>query len=180
MNDYIKLFETKSAYDAAKSTLPTPNVSLIEDTGTVKYSSVVSTIEFIDLGLPSGTLWATCNIGANSPEEDGLFFSWGNVQGHTGTDGYDFSQTTYNSTSGHSLSGDIPTNSTYDAAVAIKGEGWAMPTRAQFVELFNNEYTTNVWTKVNGKSGRLVTSKINNKSVFFPASGYFAGATHYY
>ena len=44
----------------------------------------------VDLALPSGVLWADKNIGASTPYEDGLYFSWGNITGHTGDDGYDF------------------------------------------------------------------------------------------
>ena len=45
---------------------------------------------FVDLALPSGLLWCEHNVGATTPYEDGLYFSWGNVKGHTGDDGYDF------------------------------------------------------------------------------------------
>ena len=128
MSNQIKSFATQAAYDAAKADLVTPSVSLIENTGKVILSDMSQGAEYIDLGLPSGTLWATCNLGALSPEEDGMYFSWGNVDGHYGVDGIDWRQNYYNTTPGHNLNGNIPQNATYDAAIAIKGTPWCMPT----------------------------------------------------
>lgn len=128
--------------------------------------------EFVDLGLPSGTLWAKCNLDvsqANGFAADetgyGSYFSCGNTDGHSGTDGYDFSQTTYDSTSGAALTGDI----TYlnDAGRKDGGAPWKMPTKDQFGELFNNDYTTNEWTTQNGVNGILITSKTNGNFDFY-------------
>ena len=127
---------------------------------------------YVDLGLPSGLLWATCNIGAKESWESGLYFSWGNVDGHAKDSGYDFGTSNdgpYASTSGASLTGDIPVNPTYDAARANLGGSWRIPTVSEFKELRNN--CTSVWTTQNGVSGRIFTSKINGNSVFFPAAG---------
>ena len=138
-------------------------------------------LEFVDLGLPSGTLWATRNLGAETPEDYGYYFSWGNVVGRkpNGTT-FDYDWGTdnngnYASTTGAALTGDIPTNMDYDAVQRYMGGSCKMPTTTQFAELFNSSYTTNEWTTKNGVNGRLVTSKINGNSIFFPAAGFGNG-----
>ena len=154
---------------------------------------VTKRMEFVDLGLPSGTLWATRNLGAETPEDYGYYFSWGNVIGRkpSGTT-FDYNWGTdnngnYASTTGAALTSDIPTNMDYDAVQRYMGGSCKMPTTTQFAELFNSSYTTNEWTTKNGVNGRLVTSKINGNSVFFPAAGNgkgtslnFAGLSGYY
>lgn len=133
---------------------------------------------FVDLALPSGLLWAEKNVGANRPEDDGLYFSWGNVDGHTATDGYDFGSNNdgpYASTPGAALTGNIPSNITYDAAMHNMGAPCRMPTSDEFVELYNNCSTE--WVTVNGVNGRRFTSRINGNSLFFPASGYRSGTS---
>lgn len=140
-------------------------------------------LEFVDLGLPSGTLWATRNLGAETPEDYGYYFSWGNVVGRkpNGTT-FDYNWGTnnnekYASTTGAALTGDIPTNMDYDAVQRYMGGSCKMPTTTQFAELFNSSYTTNEWTTKNGVNGRLVTSKINGNSIFFPAAGRGSGTS---
>ena len=130
----------------------------------------------VDLALPSGVLWADKNIGASTPYEDGLYFSWGNVEGHTGDDGYDFGTSNdgpYASTDGTALTGNIPTNTTYDAARHNMGAPWRMPTVGEFQEL--NANCDSEWTDEDGVVGCRFTSRINGNSVFFPASGYRYG-----
>ena len=131
---------------------------------------------FVDLALPSGLLWCEHNVGASTPYEDGLYFSWGNVTGHTGTDGYDFGTSNdgpYASTPGAALTGNIPTNGTYDAARHNMGAPCRMPTVGEFQEL--NAQCDSEWTDEDGVSGRRFTSRINGNSIFFPASGYRNG-----
>ena len=130
----------------------------------------------VDLALPSGVLWADKNIGASTPYEDGLYFSWGNVIGHTGDDGYDFGTANdgpYASTPGAELTGNIPTNTTYDAARHNMGAPWRMPTVGEFQELNNN--CDSEWTDEDGVAGRRFTSRINGNSIFFPSSGFRYG-----
>ena len=132
----------------------------------------------VDLALPSGLLWCEHNIGASTPYEDGLYFSWGNVTGHTGTDGYDFgtgNDGPYASTPGAALTGNIPTNGTYDAARHNMGAPWRMPTVGEFQEL--NANCDSEWTDEDGVAGRRFTSRINGNSIFFPASGYRYGTS---
>jgi hypothetical protein len=120
-------------------------------------------------------LWAEKNVGANRPEDDGLYFSWGNVDGHTATDGYDFGDGPYASTPGAELTGNIPANTTYDAAMHNMGAPCRLPTVSEFQELYNNCITE--WTTQNGVNGRRFTSRINGDSLFFPASGYRSGTS---
>ena len=130
----------------------------------------------VDLALPSGLLWCEHNVGAASPYDDGLYFSWGNVEGHTGTDGYDFGTSNdgpYASTPGAALTGDIPAGNDYDAARHNMGAPWRMPTVGEFQEL--NAQCDSEWTDEDGVAGRRFTSRINGNSIFFPASGYRYG-----
>lgn len=134
----------------------------------------------VDLALPSGVLWCEHNVGAATPYEDGLYFSWGNITGHTGTDGYDFGTSNdgpYASTPGAALTGNIPTNNTYDAARHNMGAPWRMPTVGEFQEL--NAQCDSEWTDEDGIAGRRFTSRINGNSIFFPASGYRDGTALY-
>jgi len=114
--------------------------------------------EWVDLGLPSGTRWATCNVGASSPEEYGDYFAWGETA----------TKSTYikdNSTySGNPTT--LPSN--VDAATANWGKGWRMPTDEDFDELLINCPTK--WTTQNGIDGMKFTGP-NGNSIFLPAAG---------
>ena len=135
---------------------------------------------FVDLALPSGLLWCEHNVGASTPYEDGLYFSWGNVIGHTGTDGYDFGTSNdgpYASTPGAALTGNIPANNTYDAARHNMGAPCRLPTVGEFQELNSN--CDSEWTDEDGVAGRRFTSRINGNSIFFPASGLRNGTSLY-
>ena len=86
--------------------------------------------EYVDLGLPSGTLWATCNIGAEEPQEPGFHFAWGEIEPKV-----DYSSDfciTYDV-----VMQDIAGNPEFDAATANWGANWCMPTKAQAEELLN-------------------------------------------
>lgn len=125
----------------------------------------------VDLGLPSGTKWADRNIGAKLPEDTGLYFSWGNTDGHEAGKDYDFDDDTYDDTPGAEVDGDI--DLAHDAARANLGEPWQMPTKDQFAELVDN-CECEVCT-LNGYRGRRFTSKINGNSIFMPFAGYISG-----
>ena len=158
--------------------------------GTVTSYSSSEPHDYVNLGLPSGTLWATCNIGANNPEDYGLYFAWGETTGYTQdtSDGHSFNWTTYqhaidnsnnltkycdNADYGYEGYTDTLTvlDLEDDAAYVNWGSKWRMPTRAQFSELINSEYTNVTWTTQNGVAGRLVTSKTNGNSIFLPMAG---------
>ena len=138
--------------------------------------------DYVDLGLPSGTLWATCNVGASKPSDAGLYFQWGDTVGYTAaqvgtgdgkkkfaTDWSDYKwgkspNFTKYTTTGATL--DLED----DAAHANMGGDWHMPTPTQISELLDN--TTNAWTTQDGVNGRLFTSKKDGtKSIFIPAAG---------
>lgn len=135
----------------------------------------------VDMGLPSGTLWAQGNIikdaqgnyAIGEPTDYGCYFSWGNIDGHNAGDSYNFSSN-YDNSPGKRLTSDIPINdASHDAAVARLGNGWCMPTKQNFIELLNSANTTHQWTTINGVAGRLLTSVKNGNTIFFPASGYW-------
>ncbi len=141
--------------------------------------------EYIDLGLPSGTLWATTNIGAVSPADYGDYFSWGETQPKEeyNYSTYKWCDGTYNSMTKYctKLNYGVVDNKTQlepadDAATANWGSDWFMPTKEQIDELLNSDYTTWIWTtQTNSKgesiNGRQIVSKINGKSIFLPAAG---------
>ena len=132
---------------------------------------------FVDLALPSGLLWCEHNVGATTPYEHGLYFSWGNVEGHAEGSGYDFSDAVYAQTAGAALTGNIPVNNTYDMARHNMGSPSRLPTMGEFVELNNN--CDSEWTDEDGVAGRRFTSRINGNSIFFPASGGYNGTSLY-
>ena len=126
--------------------------------------------DYVDLGLPSGTLWATCNVGATSPEGYGNYYAWGET---TTKSTYSSGTYTY---SGYPT--ELPTSA--DVAYVTWGSNWRMPSLAQFQELINSSYTTTTWTTLNGFYGRLITSKLNGNSIFLPAAGYGYDSSLYY
>ena len=132
----------------------------------------------MDLGLPSGLLWATCNIGATKPEEYGLYFAWGEIEGYTAEDvtagkkefiqdDYKFrtedNLTKYNATDG------LVTLEQVDDAAYISDNTCRTPTKDECQELVDN--TTSTWETLNGVDGRRFTSKTNGNSIFVPAAG---------
>ena len=141
----------------------------------IQSQTAAATTGFVDLALPSGLLWCEHNVGASTPYEHGLYFSWGNVEGHAEGSGYDFSDAVYAQTAGAALTGNIPANNTYDRARHNMGSPSRLPTMGEFVELNNN--CDSEWTDEDGVAGRRFTSRINGNSIFFPASGYYNGTS---
>lgn len=146
--------------------------------------NVVGGHEYVDLGLPSGILWATCNVGASRPEECGDYFAWGETQPKdiydwksyqfSEYDGVDFRLTKYCTDSFCGLYGFVDSLTVLepmdDAVSANWGEGWRTPTKEDYEELTQN--ATFVWAVQNGVGGRLFTGP-NGNSVFFPVTGFF-------
>lgn len=138
--------------------------------------------EYVDLGLPSGTLWATCNIDVKGhlpiPNRSGYFLAWGEIEtkdrfgnsypysGRYTEDGevkyYDWGQ-------------DIR-NTDHDIVHLIWEGDWSIPSTDDFAELINN--CTWDWEPLNGTNGYKVTSKVNDNWIFLPVSGYKA-QSHY-
>ena len=164
---------------------------------TLTVAEIVNNGDWVDLGLPSGTLWATRNVGATNPEDTGLYFAWGETTGYVDDSQRTFSWseylycmgeestlTKYNSDSSYGYNGFTDGLGTLeamdDAATQNWGEEWCMPTQLQCWELYDNTYTTKIWTTRNGVQGTLVTSIVQGyegNSVFFPASGYYESFT---
>lgn len=140
--------------------------------------------EYVDLNLPSGTLWATCNVGATTPEGYGDYFAWGETESKTI---YDY--TTYNYCVSDNVSWSHPLTkycndpewgyngysddltilqASDDAATAKWGNGWCMPTADQWRELKDN--TDFQWMTQDGVEGMLLTAP-NGNSLFLPAAG---------
>ncbi|MBR5983803.1 MAG: InlB B-repeat-containing protein [Bacteroidales bacterium] len=115
--------------------------------------------DWVDLGLPSGTKWATCNVGASTPTDYGNYYAWGET---TTKSLYTEDNYTYSSN---------PTTlpSSADAATANWGSGWRMPTVTEMQELIDN--CTVTWTTQSGVNGQLFTGP-NGNSIFLPAAGY--------
>ena len=122
--------------------------------------------EWIDLGLPSGTKWATCNVGASKPEEYGGYYAWGETKTKneyvTKTYQHYYSQMVYGN-----IGSDIA-GTPYDAATANWGAPWSMPTLEQIQELLN--YTSSQRTQQNGVSGQKFTGP-NGGTIFLPNAG---------
>lgn len=142
--------------------------------------------EYVDLGLPSGTLWATMNIGANSPEEYGDYFAWGEITPKEvyswGTykwcDGTPSSMTKYCIDSYYGLiDHKFELEPADDAAYMNWGPSWRMPTREQQIEL--RQYCTWQISSINDITGHLVTGP-NGNTLFFPRAGMYDGSTPNY
>ena len=148
------------------------------------------THDYVDLGLPSGTLWATTNVGAATPEECGYYFAWGETEQK---DDYDWDTyqwsngtrynvlTKYCNKSNYGYNGFVDNLTELepedDAATANWGSDWRMPSLEQANELITE--CTWQWTTSNGVNGQLLTSKHNGATLFLPAAGYYFGTQIY-
>lgn len=145
--------------------------------------------EWVDLDLPSGTLWATCNIGANSPEEYGDYFAWGETEPklYYSLSTYKLCEGTFNTNTKYCtkegngiVDNKIELEPIDDAAIVNWGISWQVPSKEQFKELINaNNCIINMTTQ-EGVEGWLITSKSNNNNIFLPATGYFEGSNLYH
>ena len=140
---------------------------------------------YVDLGLPSGTLWATMNVGAKTETDYGDYFMWGSTTPNTntpcnwanapfnnGANDYDEEYFTTHKSEWLDNNGNLKPE--FDAARAIMGGDWRIPTMNEFQELI--DYTTNEWTTINGVSGRKFTAS-NGNSIFIPAPGRRLGSS---
>ena len=142
--------------------------------------------EWVDLGLPSGTLWATCNLGASAPEEYGDYFAWSEI---VPKDEYTYENYKwwYFDENGNRYISKYNTNNNFgpvdnktelepedDAASVYMGTSWRIPSLEQIVELVN--VCAWQWTQRNGVNGHLVTGP-NGNTMFLPAAGYRDGSS---
>ncbi len=133
---------------------------------------------YVDLGLPSGTLWAACNVGASKPSDFGLYFQWGDTKGYSKEQIEKENKFYLKSYKWHNDNAFTKyTNPSEaleledDAANVNMGGDWHMPTPTQINELLDN--TINAWTKSDdGVSGLMIISKKDtSKAIFIPAAG---------
>jgi hypothetical protein len=133
--------------------------------------------DYVDLGLPSGTKWATCNLGASKPSECGDYYAWGETEPKTEYTwatykwGTEDNQTKYNATDGKTT-----LDPEDDAATVKLGSSWRMPTFDEIMELLN--HCTWTWTTQDGKNGYEVKGT-NGNSIFVPAAGSRIGSELY-
>ncbi|MBQ6065099.1 MAG: hypothetical protein IJK87_15955 [Prevotella sp.] len=138
----------------------------------------VITGEAIDLGLPSGIKWASCNVGATKPEEYGGYYAWGETEEkevyywstYQWCNGSSNTMTKYCSSSSYGTVDNKTVLDPEDDVAHVKwGGNWRMPTYEEIGELIDN--CTSEWTTLNGVNGRKFTSNINGNSIFLPAAG---------
>ena len=151
----------------------------MKDAIAVTLEAAGPTHEYVDLGLPSGLLWATCNVGADFPEGYGWYFMWGsttnggdsncswaNCPGNGGNSSYN--ETAFNTWKSSNLTNNV-LKPEVDAASVNWGGGWRMPTVVEFKELYDNTVCT--WTTENGVNGRKFASRTDAaKYIFLPAA----------
>ena len=172
----LNIFSLVAEYENAKlgGVLDVPNVSFVDEDSSVRY--LLKNIpthnghEYVDLGLPSGLKWATCNVGASNPQDYGLYFAWGETVGYTAEQVPGVRAFNSASYKASAISADLTLEQ--DAAHVNLGGNWRMPTKAEYQELLDN--CDDSWTdnyNGTGVAGRVFTSKVNENSVFFPAAG---------
>ena len=164
---YSVSYPVEDKTPAPPSALPpadTPTVSLSD------YCPDSNHPHAIDLGLPSGTKWACCNVGAGKPADYGDYYAWGEVETKSNYywDSYLFGDSESNVQSiGNNIAG-----TKYDVAHAQWGGSWRMPSEKQIQELLDNTNSAWItWNPVDEVQGRTFTSKTNGNVVFFPAAG---------
>ena len=134
-------------------------------------------VGYVDLGLPSGNLWATCNLGASSPEAYGDYYAWGEVEPkqkytYPNHKWYKEGAPSLGFTKYNNEDGKMTLEDEDDAVIQKLGNGWRTPTLADFRELTNQKLTTIKKTTLNGVAGYQITSKRNKKSIFIPCAGF--------
>ena len=156
--------------------------------GTTQKEYIISGVEaghaYVDLGLPSGTLWATTNVGADSPEEYGDYFAWGETKPkneyswntYKWCNGSYDSLIKYNYNSSYGVVDDMTIlNLQDDAATVNWGGSWRMPTDEEWYELLNSSNCSITWANQSGHFGYRITSLVNGNSIFLPAAGGYYG-----
>lgn len=188
--EHIVEFDLGSAIFRESAMLGSANYTIVKVPEKNNPIAHANGYEFVDLGLPSGTLWATKNIGANTPTEPGLYFPWASTTGYQDATEhkFDFSEgnTPYvDNTKIYKYQAKDDTNTGVhddkleldiedDAAAFNMGGAWRMPSKDQFVELDNN--TDKSWTTIDGVIGYKFTSRKNSSLfIFIPAAGYYTG-----
>ncbi len=160
----LKYVKTHPIGDSSSQSKTTPSQTQPKTTTSRAYISCPDNNHphVIDLGLPSGTKWACCNVDAKKPEDYGGYYAWGETSTKT-----EYSSSNYRY-EGVNIGSDIR-GTQYDVAHVKWGGKWQMPTQEQIKELDDNcKYE---WTTLNGVKGGKFTGP-NGKSIFIPAAGY--------
>lgn len=160
-------------YNGTYQEIPTNQVDSITFASEDSYNGH----EYVDLGLPSGLKWATCNVGANAPEEYGDFFAWGETETYNEStykwymyNGTKRTITKYCTDSKNGPADDkIILEAEDDAAQKNWGGSWRMPTNTELDEL--RVECSWIWTSQNGVNGYIVKGP-NGNTIFLPAAGY--------
>jgi hypothetical protein len=176
VNETNKLYKYTTSGLEEISTFSSSDKEKLDNIVEIKWS-ILKDHECVDLGLPSGLLWATYNVGATKPEEYGSYYAWGETE-----EKENYNWSTYKWCNGNSKTlTKYCINSNYgtvdnktvldledDVAHVKWGSDWRMPTREEYKELCNN--CTWTWTTLNGVNGYRVTGS-NGNSLFLPAVG---------
>ena len=159
---------------------------------TLAIAQAPADVQAVDLGLPSGIRWASCNVGATTPEGYGYYFAWGETESKKDYswetykyanvgERYHYKFTKYCTDASSGDNGFIDNKTVLepedDAATANWGDVWRMPTDAEWTEL--REQCTWTYTTLNGVYGYQVASKTNGNSIFLPAAGFRNGTSLY-
>ncbi len=199
---WLKLSDNSGTSDATLSVTAEENTSTSSRSGAITFSAGGNTYQvtvtqeaseqnyemidghaYVDLGLPSGLLWATMNVGASSPETYGDYFAWGEIKTKNDyswstykyCNGNHYSLTKYNDSSSYGIVDNKTILDSNDDAAAINWSGiWRMPTFNEIEELIAN--CTWTWLTQQNVCGYKVTSKINGNFIFLPAASYYDGA----
>ena len=153
-NEYNKNYEVSESFnEIAITNSDISDIETVFETNTVDLEDLNVEVsaqlhEYVDLGLPSGLKWATCNIGANTPEESGDYFTWEEI------------------TTIESIGQDI--NAQSDIVADNQNDNWHIPTYSEMQELLDK--CTWEWTKQSGQNGYKVIGP-NGNSIFLPAAG---------
>lgn len=173
--------KTKISSSNQASSQPTSGVSNSTNTSNVKESTYSNGHEYVDLGL--SVKWATCNVGAKTPEDYGDYYAWGETETIETKSIYKWStykwckgskdtMTKYCTNSSYGTVDNKTTLDPEDDVAHVKWGGiWRIPTRAEQDELRNPNNCTWTWTTQGGKNGYKVTSKMNGNSIFLPTAG---------
>ena len=183
--EFLKAFANHNEYLVFTNTgkFVRPNVSLCQQENEMHYKGKLKPNghAYVDLGLPSGTLWATMDIGANSENENGIYFRWGETVSRVGMNRHKFHSaqkklTKYCIESEYGENGFVDNITTLelmdDAANVIWGGDWHIPSDEQFQELMDNTYQN--WNR--SSSSMTVTSIHNGNTLLFKAGGYRSGS----
>ena len=174
--------------------------SVNDETSIDTAPNLINGHEYVDLGLPSGLKWATCNVGASTPEEYGDYYAWGEVETKN-----DYSEKTYAHMGSRKRGfwekfdnfwrdlrdgmcwreyvpcatyiGNNISLTRYDVANKKWCSGWRLPIEHDFDELLDENNCEWKWTTHNGINGYEVKSKKNGNSIFLPAAGWRDGTS---